>query len=265
MDQSEPSESGPDRAWDKTESLFGFFDELLDLPGFPDYAPALNGLQVEGTRPVRHLAVAVDASQETIAAAVALDADALLVHHGLFWSGTAPLTGRLMRRVRPLIQAGVHLYSAHLPLDAHPEVGNAAVLTRTLGLEPTHPFGRYEDRHIGWALDADLPLAALSDRLVDALGGPVQVIAAGPSQVRRLAVVTGGGASFLGQAADAGIDTLVTGEASHQHYVDARELGINLVLGGHYRTETWGVRALAERAAARFGLAWSFIDRPSGL
>jgi dinuclear metal center YbgI/SA1388 family protein len=247
------------------ELLFSFFDDLLETATFPDYRSAHNGLQVQGERAIGHLATAVDASEEVILAAIAAGADALLVHHGLFWSGQAPITGRLHRKVAPLIRSGVALYAVHLPLDAHPEVGNSAVLARRLGLEPGSPFGRYEEREIGFSARVSIPRTEMVTRLEGVLGGPVHLISGGPEEIRRVAVVTGGGGSFIAEAAERGIDTLITGEASHHAHGDAHELGVNVLLGGHYRTEVWGVQALAQVAAERFGITWGFLDFPSGL
>lgn len=247
------------------ESLLHYLDTLLEIPAFPDYSTAFNGLQVEGPSTVGRLAVAVDAAEYTVTGARDADADLLLVHHGLFWAGPLPLVGRSYRRIAPLVRANIGLYSAHLPLDAHPEVGNCAELARALGFAPRERFGRYEDRDIGFVVDADEAREELRDRAADVLEGPVQLLAGGPERVGRLGIVTGSGGSFLQDAARAGVDTLLTGEASHHTYVDARELGVNVLLGGHYRTETWGVRALARRVEERFGVPWTFLEHPSGL
>jgi dinuclear metal center YbgI/SA1388 family protein len=249
----------------KTERLFQYVDELLDIQEFPDYGTALNGLQIGGPDEIDHLAEAVDVSEETIAGAVEAEADVLLVHHGLFWSGLRPATGRRFRKLAGLIRNDVGLYSAHLPLDAHPEVGNSAVLARELGIEPEERFGRYEDAGIGWAGSLELHRDELHARLRAVLGGEALLIPGGSSHFNRVAVVTGSGGSFVEDAARADLAALVTGEGSHHTYVDATELGINLYYGGHYATETWGVRALARHLEDRFGLAWSFIDAPSGL
>jgi dinuclear metal center YbgI/SA1388 family protein len=245
--------------------LVEHLDDYLRVAEVPDYGGALNGLQVEGTRPVRRVAVAVDAAQATVERAVAMDADLLLVHHGLFWDGNLPLTGRRYRRLKPLLDAGVAVYAAHLPLDVHPEVGNNAVLLRALGVEPRGTFGD----HKGWPLgrwgELDLGRDELRARAAEVLGGPVRLVAGGPERVRRLGVITGGAGSMVAAAAAAGLDVFLTGEGTHHHYLDAEEGGVNLLLGGHYATETWGVRALAERLRGRFGLDWSFIDHPTGL
>jgi len=248
--------------------LLQYLDAYLGVPGHPDYPTALNGLQVEGPDEVRRIAAAVDASERSIQAAVSAGADLLLVHHGLFWDGLQPLTGRRMRRIRPLIEHGIGVYSAHLPLDAHAEVGNCALLARALGLIPEARFAEYEGLRIGWwgALDTPVDGPGLVLLLEEALdGAPVRLVAGGPDRVERVGVVTGGGASFVGEAVALGLDALVTGEGSHHTYFDAMELGIHVLFGGHYATETFGVRALARHVAARFDLEWEFIDQPTGM
>lgn len=245
--------------------VFGFLDALLGASADADYPGALNGLQVEGPSRVSRVAVAVDASEEVIHGAVAEGAQLLLVHHGLFWDPERRVTGRRFRKLQALLRGGTALYSSHLPLDRHPDVGNGALLLRSLGLEPTHPFGFWKDLPAGWAADTTLALNTLVDRVALALHDEVQVIRGGPATVARVAVVTGAGASFLEEAAREGIDTLITGEAPHHAFHDATELGVNLVLAGHYRTETLGVKAVAERLEEQFGLSWVFLDHPSGL
>lgn len=247
------------------EFLIRFLDDYLQVQGFPDYPPAHNGLQVERNGPVRSIAVAVDAAEYSIQATVAEGADLLLVHHGLFWGSGIPVTGRAYRRLGALVRANVGLYSAHLPLDAHPEVGNCVELARALGFDPETRFGTYEGHAIGYEVETDESREELRQRAAEVLGGPVQLLPGGPERIRRVGIVTGGGSSFLSEAAASGVDTLLTGEASHHTYVDARELGVNVLLGGHYRTETWGVRALARRVEAELGLPWTFLDFPSEL
>ena len=251
----------------KMESVVEYMDGYLSVRGHPDYRAAHNGLQVEGTRDVRLIGAAVDASVATIEAAVAADVDLLLVHHGLFWGGSAPLTGPLYRRVRPLMQAGLGLYSAHLPLDAHVEVGNCALLARALGLRDLTGFAAYEGVEIGWWGRTSDPVEpeGLASALGEVLEGDVHLIPGGPSEVRTVGVVTGGGASFLRDAAELGLDALVTGDGPPHTFVDALELGVHVLLGGHYATETFGVKALAQHVAERFGVEWRFLDQPSGL
>lgn len=251
----------------KLESLVQYMDGYLGVEDHPDYGGAFNGLQVDAGRPVKRVAAAVDASQASIDAAIDEGADLLLVHHGLFWDGAAPITGRRYRRLRKLIEADVALYSVHLPLDAHAEVGNCALLARSLGLELHGRFGSFEGAPIGWhgSLPEPISLDALAERVEGAVGGPVQTIRGGGDTVQRVAVLTGGGGSFTREAAAEGFDALVTGEGAHHNYFDATEFGINLLLSGHYATETFGVRALAEHIADRFSLEWLFLDQPTGL
>ena len=251
----------------KLESIVEYMDGYLRIDGHPDYGPAHNGLQVEGTRDVRRIGAAVDASVATIEAAVSAGMDLLLVHHGLFWGGAAPITGPLFRRIRPLLLPGVALYTAHLPLDAHGEVGNCAVLARALELRELSPFAAYEGTDIGWWGRTSDPVDVedLAARVEGAVEGSVHVIPGGPEEIRRVGVVTGGGASFLRDAARLGLDALVTGEGPHHTYIDAMEHGVHVLLGGHYATETFGVKALAQHVAERFGLEWRFFPNPTGL
>ncbi|HLL45399.1 MAG TPA: Nif3-like dinuclear metal center hexameric protein, partial [Longimicrobiaceae bacterium] len=237
----------------------------LRIGEVPDYAGALNGLQVANGGEVTRIAVAVDAAQATVDAAVRARADFLLVHHGLFWDGNVPVTGRRYRRLRALLEGGVAVYGAHLPLDVHPDVGNNAVLARELGVEPLGTFGDYKGYPLGVWGELDLSREALCARLDELLGGRVKMVPGGPERVRRVGVITGGAGSMVSAAAAARLDAFVTGEGAHHNYFDAEEGGINLFLGGHYATETWGVRALAAHLEERFGLPWSFLDHPTGL
>jgi dinuclear metal center YbgI/SA1388 family protein len=247
------------------EPILYFLDQTLELGEFPDYPHALNGLQVEGPGTVTRVGGAVDASEETIREAARRGVDLLVVHHGLFWDGLGPLTGPRYRKVAALIRGGVALYSAHLPLDAHPDLGNGVLLTRSLGLAPEAPFGSFKGVHVGCRSTARLGRGELLKRLEDAVGGSARLIPGGPEEARRIGILTGSGASALAEAAECGIDTLVTGEAPHHAYHEAMELGINLLLGGHYATETFGVKALAELLGRQFSLPWEFLHHPTGL
>lgn len=244
--------------------IAGFLDDHLAVPDFPDYPNALNGVQVDAAGPVRRVAAAVDASRAVIEASKAW-ADLLIVHHGLFWNGLQPLTGRHFGRIKALVETNTALYSVHLPLDAHAEVGNSAILARKLGLERLEPFGDYQGVAVGWKGVADVTLPDLARRLEEATGDRAQVLAGGPGHVMTAAVITGAGASALPEAAAAGVDLLVTGEAQHHHAIDAAELGVSVLLGGHYATETWGVKALARLLEQRFGIEGRFVDSPTGL
>lgn len=247
--------------------LVSYLDDYLRISEIKDFPGAMNGLQVECGRDIRHIAVAVDASIETISRAIDAGADLLLVHHGLFWGGPHSITGRQYRRIRPLIASDMGLYSAHLPLDAHPEVGNNAVIARELHLEDVRPFGAYQGTPLGVA--GALPQAVSSQefkgRLRELLGGDVRLIPGGPEMIRTVGVISGGSAGSIGEAAAVGLDAFLTGEGNHHSFFDAMEEGINVFFGGHYATETWGVRALAQHLEGRFGIKHTFIDAPTGL
>ena len=247
------------------EAVVKYLDGYLDVAGVPDYRGAHNGLQVQNSGSVTRVAAAVDASERTVRETIRRGCDLLLVHHGLFWDGGVPVTGRRYRRLQPLIEADVAVYSSHLPLDVHAEVGNNAVLARALGVEPEGRFGTYEGADLGWWGRLDVKREVLAARLDETLGGRVQMLPFGPEVVRTVGVITGGAGSMTGVAAAAGLDAFVTGEGSHHTYFDAEELGINVFYGGHYATETWGVKALAGHLEERFGLEWEFIDHPTGL
>lgn len=248
------------------EQIVQYMDSYLGIAAHPDYTTAMNGLQVgppEGR--VQHLCAAVDASEAAIEETARRGAQLLLVHHGMFWDGLQPITGKRHRKLRRLLEAELALYSAHLPLDAHAEVGNCVLLARRLGLEVRGRFGSYKGADLGWWGTTDQGRDDFREVVEAAVGGPARLIAGGPERVRRVGVVTGGAGSLLGAAVAAGLDAFVTGEGSHHTYVEAHEDGLNLYYGGHYATETFGVRALAEHVAERFGLTWEFIDLPSGL
>ena len=247
------------------ERVLSFLSPLLDIPAYPDYPHALNGLQVQGPGLVTRVGAAVDASEETILEARVKGVDFLLVHHGLFWDGLGPLTGPRFRKVAALMEGGMALYSAHLPLDAHAEVGNNAILARKLDLEPLEPFGTFQEVKVGWWASTTGHRDGLRDRVAAVVEGPVRLIPGGPQEVRRVGILTGGGASALGEAAALGLDSLITGEGAHHHYHEAMELGLNLFLAGHYATETFGVRAVARRLEEEFGLPWDFLHFPTGL
>lgn len=249
----------------RLDSLVRYLDDYLRTREVADDPNALNGLQVENAGEVHNVAVAVDACQAVIEQAAERGADLLIVHHGLFWSGLEPLTGRHFRRVASLVRHGIALYSAHIPLDRHPEVGNNVVLARKLGLEVRGWFGEYRGAPLGTWGELDLPRDTVATRLREILGGTVRVIAGGPEQVRRVGIITGSAGSMIPQAKRADLDAFITGEGQHWTYFDAEELGVNAFFAGHYATETLGVKALAEHVAERFQLPWSFVDHPTGL
>lgn len=247
------------------QELVRYLDEFLRIREIEDYPNALNGLQVHGERPVHRITVAVDACEATIDMAIAHEADFMVVHHGLFWAGLQPIAGPHGRRIRKLIEHGLALYSAHLPLDMHPEVGNNMVLATMLGIEPTGWFGAFKSRPIGVTGMLDVSRDELMARVEAALGVAPKSIPKGPDRVARIGIITGAGGDSIREACDAGLDTFITGEGPHHSYFDAEELGLNVLYAGHYATETVGVKALGSHIAERFGVACHFADHPTGL
>jgi dinuclear metal center YbgI/SA1388 family protein len=245
--------------------LTSYLDGYLRVAEVADSERALNGLQLENSGTVSRIAVAVDVCQVTIDRAAEIAADLLIVHHGLFWGGLEPLTGRHGRRVRSMLARGIALYSVHLPLDLHPVVGNNAVLARQLGVEDAVWFGDHRGQPLGLAGNLDCTLVELAAAVGELLGVTPHVIPAGPERVSRVGVITGQGGSHMRQVLQAGLDTFVTGEGTHHTHFDAEEWGLNVVYAGHYATETVGVKALAGHLEAIFGLPWDFIDHPTGL
>ena len=244
-------------------------DGRLRTGDFADVDASANGLQVgrdDGT--VEHAAFAVDAAAETIDAAAATGADLLVTHHGLIWGGVERLTERHYDLVRRLVEADLGLYVSHLPLDAHPELGNAAGVADLLDLGEREPFGRLSGEHVGVrGRRSATDLQGLVDRLEGALDlgdGGVRALPFGPDRVEDVAVVTGSGADWLGEAVEAGADAFVTGEGKQQVYHEAKEAGVSVVLAGHYATETFGVRSL-QSLAGEWGVETTFVEAPTGL
>ena len=191
--------------------------------------------------------------------------DLLIVHHGLFWPGLQPVRNALRRQLRLAFENDIALYSAHLPLDIHPKVGNNAQLAAALGLKSAEPFLEEKGQPVGLKARVSMPRSELVRKLRGALNGPIKVFDFGPKQTRTIGIVTGGAASEIYRVAQENIDTFITGEAPHWAAVAAEELGINLLLGGHYATEVFGVKTLATHLSRRFKIPSEFIDRPTGL
>ena len=246
-------------------------DEVLRVREVPDYPSALNGLQLESDRAVSRVAVGVDASHAVIAGAVAAGADLLVVHHGLFWGGAQRIVGPYRARLRTALDAGLAIYGAHLPLDAHPALGNNTLLARALGLEPSSGFGRFQTITVGVSGESDVATDELIERARRyASGEGGQVVVAGDTagkRTRRWALITGAGASSdtLREAAERGVDTFITGEGPHHTAIEGPELGITMIYAGHYATETVGVKAVGAHLEQTFGLPWTFVPAPSGL
>ncbi len=247
------------------QELVRYCDDYLRIDQVRDAPEALNGLQVGNDGTVNRVGAAVDLCAATVRMATEQGVDFLIVHHGLFWGGPQPLVGPQLGRLGGLIRHNIALYGAHLPLDCHPEIGNAVILARTLGLSVRGDFGVWHEQQVGVWGELELDREALAQRLTTTLGGPAKAMLFGPTTVRRIGIATGAGGSLIRQAALVGLDTYVTGEGTHHSYFDAEELGLNVYYGGHYATETFGVRALAEHLGAVFGIPWVFLDHPTGL
>lgn len=245
--------------------LVDYCNRALRISAVPDWPGAVNGLQVENRRGVARVAATVDASLATVRLAIEAGADLLLAHHGLFWSTRQPWTGANYELLRLLVEHDLAVYSAHLPLDIHPRWGNNARLCAALGFSRCRPFFEEKGMKLGLRTVVSLDREDLASRLGQVLGRPPRVVPGGPARCRHVGVVTGGAGDQLQLAAAEGVDTLITGEGRHWTYALAEECGINLIYGGHYATETFGVKALAEHLAAKFGLDWVFIDHPTGL
>jgi dinuclear metal center YbgI/SA1388 family protein len=240
-------------------------DGLLQPERFEDYCP--NGLQVPGRDEVTTIATGVSAHLELFELAAAEQADLLLVHHGLFWgSGLGPIDAPLKRRLRVLFDADISLAAYHLPLDAHLELGNNALLATALGAQDLAPFALHRGEPIGvlaGVSGGSLAAAELFGRVREATSRKPLILDGGPARVARLAIVSGAGADYLGEAAAAGAQAFITGEPAERSMAQARELGLHFIAAGHYATETFGVRRLGERLAERFQLRHVFLDVPN--
>lgn len=249
----------------KLKDLVVWLDDFLRTAEIKDYPNAMNGLQLEGRREIRKVAVAVDACESTMLQAVKEDCDLLLVHHGMLWGGVSRITGACYRKLDLAITNGLAVYSSHLPLDLHPEVGNNSVLCRKLGMPPGSPFHEVLGNKIGICAEWKISLTELLQRVEDCTGVRPHCCPGGPGETRQVGVITGGAGGDVLSVASSGIDTFITGEGPHWTFTAAEELGLNLIYAGHYATETFGVRALGELIEANFGVDWTFLDHPTGL
>jgi dinuclear metal center YbgI/SA1388 family protein len=275
--------------------IVNYADRFLRIRDVGDWDNALNGLQMENSGRVTRIGAAVDVSTRILTEAQKRGIDLLIVHHGLFWPGLQPVRGAFGRQLRIAFENDIALYSAHLPLDIHARVGNNAQLIAALGLgfgvrrhvaafessprrirpvadadvsahsKSAQPFLEEKGQPVGLKVRASLSRSKLVRKLENALKGPVKVFGFGPKQTRVIGVVTGAAGSEIYRVADEGIDTFITGEAPHWAAIAAEEVGMNLLLGGHYATEVFGVKAFAAHLSKRFRVSWEFIDCPTGL
>ena len=247
----------------KLQSIVGYCDRLLRISEVKDYDGAFNGLQVQNSGAVRKIAAAVDASLSTARLAVARGANLLLVHHGLFWSLRQPWTGKNYELLSFLLNNDLAVYSAHLPLDLHPKLGNSMLLCRALGLTNLKPFFFDKEQYIGLQTKMTISRNELARRIQKAVDGKVTLLPGGGETCFTIGVVTGGAGGQIKQAR--GVDTFITGEGPHWTYALAEEFGMNVFYAGHYATETFGVKALTADVSKHFGVPWEFIDYPTGL
>ncbi|MFW2177142.1 MULTISPECIES: Nif3-like dinuclear metal center hexameric protein [unclassified Moraxella] len=242
-------------------ALADWINQLLEVDAFQDYCP--NGLQVDADQPIQKIITGVTASQALIEHAIEANAQAILVHHGYFWKGeTAPLIGMKGKRIRLLMQHGISLLAYHLPLDAHPTLGNNTQLAKQLGFTLTEPLYPHEKKPVGnianlaQAIDID----ELRQNIAQQLGREPLHLAGGNAQVKRIGICTGSAQDMLEQAVTQGCDAFISGEVSERTTHIARELGIEYLACGHHATERGGVKALGEHIAQQFGLTVEFVD-----
>ena len=240
-------------------------DELLSHASVGDYPGAHNGLQIENSGRVARVCAAVDACEAVLAEAALVPGTLLLVHHGLLWGGARSFTGALRRKLKCALNADLAVFSSHLPLDLHVKLGNNALLAKALSLKKCERAFHSKGQPIGLIGKVDASRTEFAQRIEKAVGGAVKLAPGGPARVRRVGVVTGGAGELVSEAAAFGCDAFVTGEGAHHTFTLAEELGVNLFYGGHYATETFGVKALAQHAARKFRLKWEFIHHPTGL
>jgi dinuclear metal center YbgI/SA1388 family protein len=242
-----------------------YLDTVLNTAAIKDYPGAMNGLQLANNGEVGRVISAVDASLAVIEEAAGKGGGLLLVHHGMFWQGVKPITGTLYRKIRAAMDGNLAVYSSHLPLDVHPEYGNNLLLAKAIGLDDIAPILLKDGFPMGVAGIFGKSRENLADAVGRAVDREVTVCPGGVEVVRMVAVITGGAGSEVGRIAELGFDAFVTGEGPHWSFIEAEELGLNVIYAGHYATETFGVRAVSAHIAGRFALENCFIRRPGGL
>jgi dinuclear metal center YbgI/SA1388 family protein len=253
------------------ESIASYLDEFLRTQEVQDYPGAVNGLQLTNAAPITRVAAAVDFSLKSVNACIDAGANLLIVHHGMFWGGSVPFVGSAYRKIKTLIEKEIAVYSSHLPLDLHPEVGNNVLLARKLGLDPVRGFAHSKGVAIGTAGDCDIPTSQIVEKAKSFAaehGGSVVATSLQKGRTTRkwgMCTGAGAGSETLAEARAAGIDTLVVGEGPHWTAVAAEDDGLCIIYAGHYATETLGVQAISAKVSEKFGMPWSFIPAPTGL
>jgi dinuclear metal center YbgI/SA1388 family protein len=247
------------------DDVVAYLDRELKTASIPDYPGAVNGLQLANRGKIERVTAAVDASLPVIEAVAAQGGGLLIVHHGMFWQGVQPVKGAFYQKLKIAMEADLAIYSSHLPLDIHPEWGNNIQLARAIGLQNATPFLEHQGNAMGLRGDWQGSRETLLEVLKGFLGGPAHHCPGGPELISKIGIITGGAGSEIAKVAATGVDTFITGEGPHWSFPLAQELRVNLIYGGHYATETSGVRALAEALGIHFSLPWTFSDHPTGL
>ena len=246
---------------EKLGKIVSFLNDFYRVAEIED--ESCNGLQVSGKQDVKKIVCMLDASQEGIEKAIAADADMIIVHHGLFWGGVKSLTGIMYDRVRLLIKNDISLYGLHLPLDMHPEIGNNRAILNKLGLDTEKAFGNYHGLEIGLLAKTNCSRDDLIQNVKETISGEIRTALFGPEKIKRIAVVSGGGADLLLDAKRSNADTLLTGESKLHVYHLAKELGMNLIYAGHYATECLGIQLLSQFLPTRLSVNAEFLDVPT--
>jgi dinuclear metal center YbgI/SA1388 family protein len=247
------------------KDIVEYLDAELNIASIKDYPGAMNGLQLENDGQVNRIFSAVDASLAVVEEAAESGGGLLLVHHGMFWQGTQPLTGTFYRKIHAAMRGNLAIYSAHLPLDMHPVFGNNVLLAQAIGMREIEPI-LVKD---GWAMGIAGLWGGLRDDLekatAAAVGREVTVCPGGNEKIGKVAVITGGAGSEVGKIAGLGVDAFITGEGPHWSFIEAEERKLNVIFAGHYATETFGVRSLGSRIGDKFAVEADFIVRPGTL
>ena len=242
-----------------------YLDDLLNIHNVPD--ESRNGLQVEGSANVSRIAFMVNFSREGAEKAYEEGADMIISHHGLIWGGLKEITGIVHSRLKAIMDRDISLYTAHLPMDVHEKFSHGALLLKALGIDVGGSFGRYGPLQVGvWGeLDRTEDVAEMVKRTEKVLNVPCRTLLFGNSTVKRVGVVSGSGVSALEEAVDEGVDLFITGESKLAAFDLAKELGVNVIFGGHYATETFGLKAMMDTVKKDLGLETIFIDIPTEL
>lgn len=247
------------------QEVVAYLEAELKTAEITDYSGALNGLQLANHGEVTRIVSAVDASLPVVETAAAGGPGLLIVHHGMFWQGVQPVTGAFYRKLKTAMDAGLAIYSSHLPLDVHAVFGNNIQLANALGIGNPEPFFEHKGALLGVRGGWFGSREALRELLAQVLHGPVHMCPGGPEMISSVGIITGGAGSEAAKVFAAGVDTFITGEGPHWSYPLAEEFGMNLFYGGHYATETFGVRAISQALAERYLLPHEFIHHPTGL